>query len=82
VPTSAPAVGSTIVLLLAGVVSQLLRRAANQQRPWSPVSSAIALREERVGQAGHQPEDGCIVDANPAAIRYYGYPRETLLACG
>ncbi|WP_139379444.1 diguanylate cyclase [Zoogloea sp. LCSB751] len=75
------AVGSAVVLLLAGVVSQLLRRAASQQE-------ALVASEQRHRSFFEKnvsvklvidPEDGCIVDANPAALRYYGYPRETLL---
>lgn len=75
------AVGSAIVLLLAGVVSLLLFRAARQQQ-------ALIASEQRHRSFFEKnvsvklvidPEDGRIVDANPAAIRYYGYPRELLL---
>ena len=75
------AVGSAIVLLLAGVVSLLLFRAARQQQ-------ALIASEQRHRSFFEKnasiklvidPEDGRIVDANPAAIRYYGYPRDLLL---
>lgn len=75
------AIGGAIVLLLAGVVSQLLRRAARQQE-------ALVASEQRHRSFFEKnvsvklvidPENGRIVDANPAALRYYGYPRETLL---
>ncbi|MBS0353121.1 MAG: diguanylate cyclase [Proteobacteria bacterium] len=75
------AIGSAIVLLLAGVVSHLLHRAARQQE--ALVASERRHRSFFEKNASVKlvidPQDGRIVDANPAAIRYYGYPRETLL---
>lgn len=74
--------GIAIVLLLAGGVAGLLVRASSRQqalqesegryRALFDTNTAVKLLID--------PADGRIVDANRAAVEYYGYPREQLLA--
>lgn len=75
------AMGIAIVLLLAAGIAALLVRVATRQR-------ALAESEDRYRAFFEtntavklliDPADGRIVDANRAAIEYYGYPRERLL---
>lgn len=76
--------GIVIVLLLAAGIAVLLVRVANRQR-------ALAESENRyrgyfetntAAKLLIDPADGRIVDANPAAVEYYGYPRDRLLTMG
>lgn len=74
--------GSGLILVLAAFVSVLLLRAARQQQ----ALSASEIRHRSFFEKNTSvkllidPESGRIIDANPAAISYYGYPREALLA--
>lgn len=74
--------GSGLILVLAAFVSLLLLRAARQQQ----ALSASEIRHRSFFEKNTsvklliEPESGRIIDANPAAASYYGYPRETLLA--
>jgi len=74
--------GSLMVLLLTGIVCALLFRAARQQQ-------SLLISEKRYRSFFEKntsikmvidPDNGHIVDANPAAVSYYGYPLEKLLA--
>jgi len=64
---------SGIALLLKRVGEQqiLLRQSNDRYRGFFESNTAIKLLID--------PIDGRIVDANPAAVNFYGYPRETLL---
>ncbi len=77
-------IASVIVMLLALGTSWLLRNAADSQ-------SRLAAGEARYRAAFEEnasikllvdPAGGRIVDANEAAVRFYGYPREQLLSMG
>ncbi|TYC58876.1 sensor domain-containing diguanylate cyclase [Zoogloea oleivorans] len=76
------ALGSGLILILAGFVSILLLRAARQQQCLS--ASEIRHRSFFEKNASVKlvidPESGRIVDANPAAADYYGYSRQALLS--
>jgi diguanylate cyclase (GGDEF)-like protein/PAS domain S-box-containing protein len=64
---------SSIALLLKRVGDQqvLLRLSSDRYRGFFESNTAIKLLID--------PSDGRIVDANPAAETFYGYPRDTLL---
>jgi diguanylate cyclase (GGDEF)-like protein/PAS domain S-box-containing protein len=74
-------IGIAVVLLLAGGIAWLLvgvsarqralAESGNRYRGFFETNTAIKLLID--------PADGRIVDANPAAVEYYGYPRATLL---
>jgi PAS domain S-box-containing protein len=40
--------------------------------------AALGIEQHRVVMLLVRPSDGAIVDANPAAVRFYGHPREVL----
>ncbi len=77
-------VGSVLVLVLALGVAVLLLRAARLQL----VLAASEKRHRGIFEKNTSvqllidPADGRIVDANAAAIAYYGHSRDTLIAMG
>ena len=71
----------TLLLLAAGIAALLVRVATRQRalaesenryRAFFETNTAVKLLID--------PADGRIVDANRAAVEYYGYPRERLLS--
>lgn len=58
-----------LVLMLSGCVGSVLA----QSRPFMPVFEAHSLPMLLI-----EPDTGDIVEANPAASRFYGYPRKAL----
>lgn len=76
------AVGSVLILLFAAGSAFLLRRAVRQEQ--ALVASEKRHRAFFEKNASVKllidPAEGQILDANPAAVAFYGYPREELLA--
>lgn len=73
-------IGSLLMLLLAAGVAFLLRRSASQQEALaaSEMRHRAFFEKNTSVKLLVDPDDGRILDANPAAAAYYGYPHETL----
>lgn len=71
-----------MVMLFAAVTATLLARLARQQRVMSEAEARYRsfFEHNTAVKLVIDPADGTIVDANPAAADYYGYPRQQLLA--
>ncbi|MRR52193.1 MAG: PAS domain S-box protein, partial [Rhodocyclaceae bacterium] len=65
------ALGITLLTRRIDQQQELLRLSSDRYRGFFESNTAIKLLID--------PTDGRIVDANPAAVNFYGYPRETLL---
>ena len=74
-------VGSVLVLSLSLGIFLLLLRAAQQQEALvaSETRHRSFFEKNTSVKLVIDPDDGRIVDANPAAAAYYGYPRDQLL---
>jgi PAS domain S-box-containing protein len=78
--------GAVLLALLLGLIYALLRRtdAGIQVQQATLRESEQAYRNQFAANASVMllidPEDGAIIDANAAALGFYGYPRERLLA--
>jgi PAS domain S-box-containing protein len=79
--------GLLIAFLLAAMIWQLTRRSDQAQASKESLSSALTASEQRYQQLFRgrkaveliiDPRDGRIVDANDAAVAFYGWNHETL----
>ena len=80
--------GSVISLLLFGLTLSLLGTRANAERMAAQLTTELRVSEESYrNQFAHNsavmllidPATGALLDANAAAVSFYGYPREQLL---
>lgn len=76
------ALGIAIVLLLAGGVAALLMRASSRQQALAESESRYRgfFETNTAVKLLIDPADGRIVDANLAAVAFYGYPHDKLLS--
>jgi len=83
--TLSPMKGLAFVTITALILFGVLRRRDHDLQREAELRRAIEEQYSRIFQRTHaatlvlDPRDGRIVDANPAAVQLYGYPRAALL---